>query len=259
MIVVENLEKTFLAPDGKRLTVLKDVDLEVKRGEFFSIVGPSGCGKTTLLRIIAGITGYDRGLITIDGSEVNGPSKDVGFVFQTFNLLPWRTVLKNIEFGLEIRGVPPEERRQRALKYLNLVGLNGFENYYPRQISGGMMQRAAIARALAIEPKVLLMDEPLANLDAQTREYMQGELLKIWRETRKTVLFVTHNIEEAVFLSDRVAVFAARPGTVMEVLDIDLPRPRSEEIKMETRFMAYRSHIWDRIKEYVKKAMSAQS
>ncbi|MEM3081459.1 MAG: ABC transporter ATP-binding protein [Nitrososphaerota archaeon] len=259
MIVVQNLEKSFTGPDGRRLPVLKNVDLEVKRGEFFSIVGPSGCGKTTLLRIIAGISNPDGGRIFIDGSEVNGPSKDVGFVFQTFNLLPWRTVLKNIEFGLEVRGVPSETRRQTVFKYLKLVGLEGFENFYPRQISGGMMQRAAIARALAIEPKVLLMDEPLANLDAQTREYMQSELLKIWRETGKTILFVTHNIDEAVYLSDRVALFSSRPGAVMEIMDIDLPRPRTEEIKLDNRFMMYRSHIWERIKEYVKKAMTAHS
>lgn len=259
MITVQNLEKSFVGPDGKRLHVLKDVNFEVRRGEFFSIVGPSGCGKTTTLRIIAGIIDYDKGTILIDGKEVKGPSKDVGFVFQTFNLLPWRTVLKNIEFGLEVRGVPPEQRRQIAMKYLKLVGLEGFENYYPRQISGGMMQRTAIARALAIEPKVLLMDEPLANLDAQTRDYMQEELLKIWRETGKTILYVTHNIEEAVFLSDRVAVFSARPGMVMEILDIDLPRPRTEEVKMEPKFMYYRTHIWQRIKEYVKRAMSSAS
>jgi NitT/TauT family transport system ATP-binding protein len=257
MISVENVEKSFITPSGDKLTVLKDVSLEVRRGEFFSIVGPSGCGKTTLLRIIAGIINHDSGKVSIDGVEVRGPSKDVGFVFQTFNLLPWRTVLKNVEFALEVRGVPPDERKSRAQKYIKLVGLEGFENYYPRQISGGMMQRTAIARALVIEPKVLLMDEPFANLDAQTREYMQEELLRIWRETGRTIVFVTHHIEEAVFLSDRVAVLSARPGMVMDVLEIDLPRPRTEETKMDTRFMKYRSYIWERIREYVKKAVTA--
>jgi len=257
MISVENVEKSFVTPSGGRLTVLKDVNLEVRRGEFFSIVGPSGCGKTTLLRIMAGIINHDYGKVFIDGNEIKGPSKDVGFVFQTFNLLPWRTVLKNVEFALELRGVPSGERRQRAQKYLKLVGLEGFENYYPRQISGGMQQKVSIARALAIEPKVLLMDEPFANLDAQTREYMQEELLKIWRETKKTIVFVTHNIEEAVFLSDRVAVFSTRPGMVMDVLEIALPRPRTEDVKMDVRFMKYRSYIWDKIREYVKKAMLA--
>jgi len=259
MILLENVSKSFVSPDGRRLPVLKDVSFEVGRGEFFSIVGPSGCGKTTLLRIVAGIISRDGGRVLVDGVEMNGPSKDVGFVFQTFNLLPWRTVLKNVEFGLEVRGVPPERRRELAIRYLKLVGLDGFENYYPRQLSGGMQQRVAIARALAIEPKVLLMDEPFANIDAQTREYMQGELLKIWRETRKTILFVTHNIEEAVYLSDRVAVFATKPGRLMEVVDIDLPRPRDESIKLDVKFMKYRVYIWERIKDYVRQSLAAPS
>src|SRR3954447_7353397 len=214
---------------GKRfndLHALQDVNLDVERGEFISVVGPSGCGKTTFLRIVAGLEPATSGQVLLDGRAVHGPGGDRGFVFQNDSLLPWRTVFANAIIGREVAGrVGPAERR-RTLELLKLVGLEGFENYHPRQLSGGMRQRVNLARALAINPDVLLMDEPFSALDAQTREIMQTELLRIWESGRKTVLFVTHQIDEAVYLSDFIVVLARRPGRVQKVVTIDLPRPR---------------------------------
>ncbi|MBM4237091.1 MAG: ABC transporter ATP-binding protein, partial [Euryarchaeota archaeon] len=199
---------------------------EVKDHEFVCVLGPSGCGKTTLLRIVAGLETKTSGSVRIDGSEVTGPGSDRGMVFQEFALFPWRTVRRNVEFGLEIRKVPKEERRVVSDKYIRLVGLDGFENSHPFELSGGMKQRVGIARALANEPKVLLMDEPFGALDAQTRNMMQKELLRIWEETKKTVLFITHSVDEAVYLADRIVVMTARPGTLKEIFDITWERPR---------------------------------
>ena len=222
---IRNLTKTFNTEEGE-MTALEDISIEVTPAEFLCIIGPSGCGKTTLLRMVAGLDHPSSGEIILDGKEVKGPSPDRGMVFQEFSLFPWRTVLKNVEFGLEIKGVGDKARREIAEKYIELVGLQGFENHYPYELSGGMKQRVAIARALATEPSILLMDEPFGSVDAQTRNILQEELLEIWKRTKKTVLFVTHSVDEAVYLADRVAVMSSRPGCLVKCLDIDIPRPR---------------------------------
>jgi NitT/TauT family transport system ATP-binding protein len=233
------------------LEALRDINVEIDRGGFVSVVGPSGCGKTTFLRIVAGLEAADGGEVLIDGRQVRGPGGDRGFVFQADNLLPWRTVLANALIGPEVAGRAAAERR-RTLDLLKLVGLEGFEDYYPRQLSGGMRQRVNLARALAVDPQILLMDEPFSALDAQTREIMQTELMRIWEQGRKTVLFVTHQIDEAVFLSDRVFVFARRPGRLQESVEISLPRPRSLAIKRTPEFVAYVDHIWRLIEDDVR-------
>jgi NitT/TauT family transport system ATP-binding protein len=234
------------------LQALHDINLVVERGEFIAVVGPSGCGKTTFLRIVAGLEPASSGKVELDGRAVTKPGGDRGFVFQTDNLLPWRTVFANAIIGREVAGkVGPAERR-RTLELLKLVGLEGFENYHPRQLSGGMRQRVNLARALAIDPQVLLMDEPFSSLDAQTREIMQTELMRIWEAGRKTVLFVTHQIDEAVFLADRVLVFARRPGRLRESVAIELPRPRPLAIKRTAEFVRYVDHIWRLIEDDVR-------
>src|SRR6201991_160570 len=225
---VEHLHKRF-----GDLPVLQDINLSIESGAFISLVGPSGCGKTTFLRIVAGLEPATSGTILIDGLPLAGPGNNRGFVFQNDSLLPWRTVLANALIGPEVAGKVGDKERQRTLDLLKLVGLEGFEHYYPRQLSGGMRQRVDLARALAIDPEVLLMDEPFSSLDAQTREIMQTELMRIWEQGRKTVLFVTHQIDEAVFLSDRVLVFARRPGRILEEVTIDLPRPRTLATKRD--------------------------
>jgi NitT/TauT family transport system ATP-binding protein len=234
------------------LDVLCDINLEVGEGKFISVVGPSGCGKTTFLRIVAGLEKATAGEVRLDGEVVRKPGADRGFVFQADNLLPWRTVFANAIVGPEIGGRVAEVERKRTLDLLRLVGLDGFENYYPRQLSGGMRQRVNLARALAIDPKILLMDEPFSALDAQTREIMQTELLRIWEKGRKTALFVTHQIDEAVYLSDQVLVFARRPGRIQEAVEIDLPRPRPLSIKRTAEFVRYVDHIWKLIEEDVR-------
>src|SRR5262245_17805647 len=244
---ISHLGKTF-----GELRALQDITLAVERGEFIAVVGPSGCGKTTFLRIVAGLEPASSGEVALDGRAVRGPGGDRGFVFQSDNLLPWRTVFANAIIGREVAGqVGPAERR-RTLELLKLVGLEGFENYHPRQLSGGMRQRVNLARALAIDPQVLLMDEPFSSLDAQTREIMQTELMRIWEAGRKTVLFVTHQIDEAVFLADRVLVFARRPGRPRESVAIELPRPRPLAIKRTAEFVRYVDHIWRLIEDDVR-------
>ncbi len=208
------------------IAALQGVDLDVQAGEFLCIVGPSGCGKSTLLQMIAGLEPVSEGSLRIDGRPVQGPGADRGMVFQSYALFPWRTVLGNIEFGLEVKGHGARERREIALRCAHTVGLRGFEHAYPRQLSGGMKQRVGIARALANDPEVLLMDEPFAAVDAQTREMLQAEVLSIWRTAHRTVLFVTHSVQEAVYLGSRIAVMSARPGRVMTIIDVDLPYPR---------------------------------
>jgi NitT/TauT family transport system ATP-binding protein len=237
------------------LEALRQIDAAVEQGEFISVVGPSGCGKTTFLRMVAGLEPATSGTILIDGQPLRGPGNNRGFVFQNDSLLPWRTVLANALIGPEVAGKVGGRERQRTLDLLKLVGLGGFENYYPRQLSGGMRQRVNLARALAIDPDVLLMDEPFASLDAQTREIMQTELLRIWEQGRKTVLFVTHQIDEAVFLSDRVLVFARRPGRLQENIEIKLPRPRSLALKRTPEFIAYVDRIWTMIEHDVRTAV----
>jgi NitT/TauT family transport system ATP-binding protein len=250
--MARKLETSGLSKWFGDLEALRGLDISVERGEFISVVGPSGCGKTTFLRIIAGLEPASSGTITIDGQPLSGPGHNRGFVFQNDSLLPWRTVLANALIGPEVSGKMGTPERQRTLGLLKLVGLGGFEHYFPRQLSGGMRQRVNLARALAIDPDVLLMDEPFAALDAQTREIMQTELLRIWEQGRKTVLFVTHQIDEAVFLSDRVLVFARRPGRLQESVEIKLPRPRALEIKRTPEFIAYVDHIWRMIEDDVR-------
>jgi NitT/TauT family transport system ATP-binding protein len=246
-LTIRALTKTF-----GDLAVLKDVSLDIRKGEFISIVGPSGCGKTTFLRIIAGLEAATSGAISLDGRALHGPGDDRGFVFQQDNLLPWRTVLGNVMVGPQIGGYANSETTGKARKLLALVGLAGFENYYPRQLSGGMRQRVNLARALAVDPELLLMDEPFSALDAQTREIMQTELLRIWEAGRKTVLFVTHQIDEAVLLSDKVAVFARRPGRIQDIVDIPLERPRTLAMKRDPSFVGRVDHIWRLIEHDVR-------
>jgi NitT/TauT family transport system ATP-binding protein len=236
------------------LAALRGIDLRVERGEFISVVGPSGCGKTTFLRIVAGLEHATSGEVSLDGRIVREPGTDRGFVFQNDSLLPWRTVFTNAIIGREVTGKIGPADRKRTMELLKLVGLEGFENYHPRQLSGGMRQRVNLARALAIDPEILLMDEPFAALDAQTREIMQAELLRIWERGQKTVLFVTHQIDEAVFLSDRVLVFARRPGRVQAEIKIPLPRPRTLEVKRTPEFVAMVDRIWRMIEDDVRTA-----
>ena len=246
-LAVHGLGKSF-----GELQVLLGIELAVARGEFIALVGPSGCGKTTFLRIVAGLEPASSGQVLLDGRVVSAPGGDRGFVFQSDSLLPWRTVFANAIIGREIAGQVGHAERARTMELLKLVGLEGFEHYHPRQLSGGMRQRVNLARALAIDPQILLMDEPFSSLDAQTREIMQTELMRIWEEGRKTVLFVTHQIDEAVFLSDRVLVFARRPGRLRESVAIELPRPRSLAIKRTREFVQYVDHIWRLIEDDVR-------
>jgi NitT/TauT family transport system ATP-binding protein len=237
------------------LEALRDISLSVAGGEFIALVGPSGCGKTTLLRIVAGLAQASSGTVRLDGRIVTEPQPDRGFVFQSDNLLPWRTVLANAMIGPEIGGKTGPETRRRIVDLLKLVGLAGFEHYFPRQLSGGMRQRVNLARALAVDPEILLMDEPFSALDAQTREIMQTELLRIWEEGRKTVLFVTHQIDEAVYLADRVVVLGRRPGRIHEIVEIGLPRPRPLSVKRTPDFVAYVDRIWRLIEEDVRESV----
>lgn len=252
MLEVRSLSKIFFEQNDPRkpgLVALYNISLAIRKNEFVSLLGPSGCGKTTLIRIVAGLLTADRGEVLVNSQLVNSPGRDRCMVFQQFGLLPWRTVVSNVEFGLEIDGVAREERRALAGKYLELVGLKGFESYYPHQISGGMQQRVGIARALSKRPEILLMDEPFGAVDAQTREQLQEELLKIWAQTETTVVFVTHSIDEAIYLSDRVVVMQARPGRIKEEVPIDLPRPRWEgDIKADPRFAQLRARLRDSLR-----------
>jgi len=246
-IEARNLCKTYESSDGN-VVALQDVSLKVTDSEFVSILGPSGCGKSTLLRIVDGLANADSGEVLMDGKPIERPTQERGFVFQSFNLFPWRTVRGNIEFGMEIKGASKSERKSVSQRLIELVGLQGFERKYPYELSGGMQQRVGIARALAIDPAVLLMDEPFGALDAQTREDMQDELLRIWAAARKTVLFVTHSIEEAIYLSDRVMIMTPRPGRILAVLDIPFDRPRSESHRTLPEFSALRHDIHSRLK-----------
>ena len=239
----------------RQVEALRDVSLRVEAGQFVSIVGASGCGKTTLLRIVDGLATPTSGEILVNGQPVTGPGPDRGFVFQQDALFPWRTVIDNVVFGLEVQGKRKRDTHERADGLIRLVGLSGFEHLFPHELSGGMRQRANLARALTIDPDVLLMDEPFAALDAQTREIMQSELLRIWRSNRKTVLFVTHQIDEAIYLSDKVIVMTSRPGRIKAVIDVDILRPRELSIKRTPRFLELMDEIWKMIEEEVKAAL----
>ncbi|MER9348709.1 ABC transporter ATP-binding protein [Mesorhizobium sp. M0227] len=263
-IVVSDISKTFQLKPGQfvtvdgeatdRVTVLDGVDLSIRKGEFITLVGPSGSGKSVLLDIIGGLTQATGGDVQLDGRRITRPDPKTGYVFQQYALFPWRTALANIEYALEVRGVAKAERTATARHLLALFGLAGFEDRFPNQLSGGMQQRVAIARALASNPEVLLMDEPFAALDQQTRELLQGQLLRIWGKINTTVIFVTHSIDEAIFLADRVVVMTARPGAVKEIIDIDLPRPRDGDIRASAEFNAYRARVWDVLRDEVNKA-----
>ena len=248
---IEHLTKRYrLERESSQALVLSDITLAVNEGEFLALVGPSGCGKTSLINIVAGLLPYDEGRVSIDGVRVSGPGTDRALVFQHPSLLPWRTIAGNVRYGMEMQKRFDEATmKERAEHFLKLVGLSGFEKHFPGELSGGMQQRVNLARALASDPVVLLMDEPFAALDAQTREFMQSELLKIWTKARKTVLFITHQINEAVYLADRVAVMSARPGRVKAVFEITLDRPRTLALKRDPRFTEIEDRIWHLIEE----------
>ena len=256
MIEVINLRKSYsieVNGGSETLDVIKDLDLQVRDNEFFSIVGPSGCGKTTLLKIIDGLVSYHSGKVLIDGKPVTGPGRDRAMVFQDFALLPWDTVLTNVAFGLEMRGVPKKEREQIAREKIAMVGLKGFENRLPRELSGGMQQRVGIARALAANPDILLMDEPFGAVDALTRQALQNDLLELWQKERKTVVFITHDIEEAIQLSDRVGIMGARPGKIERILEVDFPRPRDpRSIRQDPKFGEMVAEVWNMLEGIIR-------
>ncbi|MBF6171857.1 ABC transporter ATP-binding protein [Nocardia blacklockiae] len=253
------VRKQFAARGAREpFTALADVTLDLREGEFLVLVGPSGSGKSTLLDLLGGLSKPSAGQILLDGTPVHGPGLDRGIVFQQYALLPWRTARANIEFGLEAKGVRRRERREIAEHYLNLVGLDGFGDRYPHELSGGMKQRVAIARSLAFDPEVLLMDEPFAALDAQTRESLQDELLRIWRTTGKTILFITHGIDEAVYLGQRVAVLTSRPGRIKAVVDIDLDRDTGADLRSSERFREFRHLIWEQLQTEVSRAQGLE-
>lgn len=261
-IQIQNVGKTFpIKPSTRRetaaqaFTALENINLEVKPGEFLVIVGPSGCGKSTLLDLLGGLVAPSSGRILIDGQPVTGPALDRGLVFQQYALFPWRTALQNIEFGLEAKRVGRRERAERARHFLAMVGLEGFGDRLPHELSGGMKQRVAIARSLAYDPGVLLMDEPFAALDAQTRETLQDELLRIWQASGKTIVFITHGIDEAVYLGQRVAVMTSRPGRIKEVVDIPfVARGREEDLRSDPAFAQLRHRIWGLLRDEFRKA-----
>ena len=254
-IDVRHVSKTFHRLRGKvdsPIRALHDVSLQIMAGEFVCLVGPSGCGKTTLLRLMHGLLEPDSGEVVIDGDRLATPGPHAGFVFQSFRLLPWRTVIDNVEFPLQIQGMPHAQRLARARDYLRLVGLEDFEHSYPHELSGGMQQRVGLARALALEPNMLLMDEPFAALDAQTREFMQMELGKIWEQLGVAVVFVTHSLDEALFLADRIVLMGPRPGTIEEILPVALPRPRwGYDFRGTPEFLERRAYLWQRIRGMV--------
>lgn len=231
MLKMIDVTKIFKKADGEKVVAISNINLEVRKNEFVCLVGPSGCGKTTILKLLAGLDVPSKGDIFIDGEPINGPSSDRGIVFQEYALFPWRTVLENVTFGLEMKKIGKKEREQKSRHYLELVGLEGYAKAYPHELSGGMRQRVAIIRALAVNPKILLMDEPFGALDARTREFLQTELIKIWETEKKTVLFVTHDINEAISLADRIVLMKSRPGRIHDIIKIDHPKPRDKSNK----------------------------
>jgi len=241
---LKDISKTFSSEKGESVESLSAISLTIEEKEFVCLLGPSGCGKTTLLRIIAGLDYPTNGSVELDGTVIDRPNPQLAMIFQEYSLYPWRTVYENIAFGLELRKVPTKDIQSVVNKYLEIVGLKGFEGHYPYELSGGMRQRIAVARALAIDPSILLMDEPFGALDAQTRNLLQHELLNIWEKTKKTILFVTHSVDEAVFLADRIVVLTSRPGTICEIIPIDQPRPRD---RTSVEFAKVRRHVLEMI------------
>jgi len=248
-IIVDHASKLFL--EGS-VVAFRNVDLQIRNQEVLCVVGPSGCGKTTLLRCIGGLLAPSSGQVLIDGQAVDCPREGVAIVFQHFGLLPWKSVMDNVAFGLRIAGAPREVIAERLDHYIQLVGLAGFETHYPYQLSGGMQQRVGLARALAIDPEILLMDEPFASVDAQTREVLQEELLQLHERERKTMIFITHSIDEAIILGDRVAVMASRPGRIKEILTVGFARPRDPAaVRAQSRYTELRNHIWEELRPSV--------
>ena len=245
--------------NGRELAILDVKRFSVREGEFVTVIGPSGCGKSTFLHIVGGFIKAEGGSIRVYGEEVSGPGPDRGMMFQEFALFPWRTVAGNVAWGLEAQGMPKAEIENVVRKYLDMMGLGDFGHHFPAELSGGMKQRVALARVLAFDPKVLLMDEPFGALDAQTRESMQEELTRLWERTGKTIVFVTHDIEEAVYLGDRVVVMTARPGRIREEVKIDLPRPRGLDVKKSVQCLEYRNAIWDLIRAEAKNSDQSSS
>ncbi|WP_330255287.1 ABC transporter ATP-binding protein [Nocardia sp. NBC_00565] len=258
-LALNGVRKQFpVRGSNEKFTAIEDISLELREGEFLVLVGPSGSGKSTLLDLLGGLSKPTEGRILLDGQPISGPGLDRGIVFQQYALLPWRTALANIEFGLEAKGVRRRQRRAIAAEYLDLVGLVGFGDRYPHELSGGMKQRVAIARSLAFDPEVLLMDEPFAALDAQTRESLQDELLRIWKATGKTILFITHGIDEAVYLGQRVAVLTSRPGRVKAVFDIDIDRDSGVDVRSSEPFREARHRIWSQLQSEVTRAQGLE-
>jgi ABC-type nitrate/sulfonate/bicarbonate transport system ATPase subunit len=251
-VSLKNVARSFISPSGERIQAIHDINFEIADefspegrdiGEFRVLLGPSGCGKSTILRLIAGLDRPDSGEILVNGAPVTGPGRDRGMVFQKYTSFPWLTVAQNVEYGLKINGFPEAERRQTVARLIEAVGLAGFEKSYPETLSGGMQQRVAIARTLALRPSVILMDEPFGALDAQTREDMQELLLRIWGESASTVLFVTHDVDEAIYLADRIYILCARPGTIMEDVPVPFGRPRDRSIKQTEPFHQLQQHV----------------
>jgi NitT/TauT family transport system ATP-binding protein len=261
MLELRDISKTYGLNDDRKSTIvaLEDINLAIEEGEFVSIIGPTGCGKSTLFETIGGLVDPTSGSVLIDDDQIDGPDPRVGMVFQDHSTFPWLSVLENIEFGLRMEGVPKDERRERAKEMIDLVGLGGFEDANPTELSGGMNQRVAIARTLVMDPDIILMDEPFGALDEQTRLILGEELLRIWRETGATILFVTHNINEAVQLSDRIAVMSARPGLFKQVVDNDIPRPRDDDTMSTEAFNDIVQRLWDELKDESKRGMEQKA
>ena len=247
-VSIQAVSRVFESAKGQRTQALQPVDFEVRDNDFVTILGPSGCGKSTLLRIVAGLDFPTTGQVLLDGQVVDGPGADRGMVFQSYTLFPWLNIEQNISFGLRERGLPEAQQKERADYFIAKVGLRGFEQHFHKQLSGGMQQRTAIARALANDPKILLMDEPFGALDNQTRVLMQELLLGIWEAEQKTVMFVTHDIDEAIFMANRVAVFSARPGRIKAELAVDLPHPRHYTVKTTPAFMELKARLTEEIR-----------
>ena len=250
-VKIDHVEKIYDGRKGKMIA-LNGVDLDIMENEFICVVGPSGCGKSTLLNIIAGLLEPTSGAVYVNGKKVEGTGTERGVVFQQYALFPWLTVMKNVMFGLKLKGMSDEEAKKIAMKYIKMVELEDFVDSYPKELSGGMKQRVAIARAYAVQPEVLLMDEPFGALDAQTRTQLQSELIRTWQEEKKTCFFITHDVEEAIILATKVIVMSARPGRIKTIIDIDLPYPRTQEMKMEQQFLDLKARIWGEVyQEYM--------
>jgi len=255
ILVVKDVTKRFGTPDGV-VTAVDHVSLSVRQGEFLAVIGPSGCGKSTLFNVVGGLLGDYEGEVTVAGERITGPHASVGMVFQEESTFPWRTVIENVSFPLEIEGMPKAKRHDKARHFINMVGLSGFENRYPSELSGGMRQRVSLARTLASEPKILLMDEPFAALDEQTRLLLGDKVLQIQQELKQTTLLITHNITEAVQLSDRIMVMTYRPGKIKRIVDIDLPRPRTSDIVGSDAFGHYVAQIWSDLREEASRGLA---